>query len=122
MKRKIFESRCKAGHARGRLSRTGALMAALAICIGTAVRLDAAVIDDFEDPIRSATLWQGWPWNGTGTHAFSDGHVTLEVTPPAGQGAFYNFLVSGRTWKIQEGRTLEFRADLLSSNDDGAIA
>lgn len=122
MKETILDTNCKPCRARSRRGRNAALMAAVAICACTAVRLDAEVIDDFEDPTRSATLWQAGPWNGTGTNTFSDGHVTLEVTPPAGQGAFYNFLLSDRTWKIQEGRTLEFRADLLSSNDDGALA
>jgi hypothetical protein len=122
MKTAILGNNSKPGCARGRLGRTAALIAAVAICACMAVRLDAVVIDDFEDPTRSATLWQGWPWNGTGTHTFSDGHVTLEVTPPPNQGAFYNFLLLDRTWKLQEGRTLEFRADLLNSNDDGALA
>ena len=121
MKETILAAKFKPARARGPRGLTAALIAVVAISASTAVRLGAEVIDDFEDPTRSATLWQGWPWNGTGTHTFSDGHVTLEVTPPPGQSAFYTF-ESHRTWKLQEGRTLEFRADLLSSNDDGAVA
>ena len=123
MKETTLDYTSKRGHARGRRGRMAAVIAVVAISASTAVRLGAEVIDDFEDPTRSATLWQGWPGNGTGTHTFSDGHVTLDVTPTIPNDyAFYNFLLSDRTWKIQEGRTLEFRADLLSSNDDGAIA
>lgn len=98
-----------------------ALIAGVAINACTTVRLDAVVFDAFDDPALSATLWQGWTWNGTGAQTFANGHVRLDLTPAPYQPAFNN-LMSHRTWTLQEGRTLEFRVDLLSSNRDGALA
>jgi hypothetical protein len=121
MNRMILDNKGKPACARGRLGRTAALIATVALSACAAVRLDAVVFDDFEDPGRSATLWTNWVWNGTGTQTVASGHVKLEVTPPAGQGAFCN-MASVQTWTLQEGRTLELRVDLLSSSADGALA
>jgi hypothetical protein len=105
---------------RGFRSRAAALVACVAIGASTAARLDAVVVDDFEDPARSATLWTGDVWYGTGGQTLTNGQVRIYITPTGNHG--FSFLKSVGTWTLQEGRTLEFRADLLSSNGDGAVA
>jgi len=99
-----------------------ALVATVAVCACTAVRLDAVVYDDFESATRTATLWSNMVWYGTGGYLVTNGQARVFATPDTpGYGAF-SFLVSRRTWTVQEGRTLEFRIDLLGSSGDGALA
>lgn len=121
MKPKFFSRAHRSCWVRGIRSWTVALVATLAICACTAVRLDAEVYDDFESPARSATTWTNWVFNGTGTATVTNGHVTLDLTPPANEFGFCN-LRSYRSWTLREGRTLEFRVDLLGCNADGAVA
>jgi hypothetical protein len=121
MKPNLDTFACSPFGARAFRCRMAALIASVAISACTTVRLDAVVFDAFDDPALSATLWQSWTWNGTGARTVANGHVRLGLTPLPYQPAFNN-LMSRRTWTLQEGRRLEFRADLLSSNCDGALA
>jgi hypothetical protein len=124
MRRMIFDNKWKPGPASALRGRTTALVAGLALAAaagmyGTSVF--AEVYDDFESPRRSATLWSGTVWYGMGGQTVTNGQVRVYVTPYMPGGAF-SFLESRRTWTLREGRTLEFRTDLLNSSDDGALA
>ncbi len=123
MKRKILESECKSGSARGRLSRTGALMAAVAICACTAVRLDAVVIDDFENGVK-------WAEGGGGTNYFlwglTNGQMVISKqnpipTPKPGVLTTYDNVYwpdSLPGVSLEGGRTLELRMDLNHTSAD----
>ena len=123
MKKKTLDNKCKPAHEHALRGRTAALLIGLAFAASVmqGTSLFAAVYDDFENPALLDTLWTRTVSYGTGTQTVANGHVTLDVTPFQPGGAFC-FLTSRRTWTLQEGRTLEFRADLLNSNDDGALA
>jgi alpha-L-arabinofuranosidase len=124
MKEMIVDDKWKPGHARALRGRSTALAAGLALAAaagmyGTSVF--AEVYDDFESATRSATLWTGGVALGTGGQTVTNGQVRLYVTPDVPGGPAFSTLLSVRTWKFREGRTLEFRVDLRSSNDDGAL-
>jgi hypothetical protein len=123
MKEMILDHKRKPGHARALRGRTAGLAAGLALAAagiyGTSVL--AKVYDDFENPTNSQTLWTGHVWYGTGGQTVTNGRVRLYVTPNVSGGGAFSFLQSVRTWTLREGRTLEFKADLLSSNGDGAL-
>ncbi len=97
------------------------VLAAAVACIAGSPAF-AELYDDFESVTRFNTLWTNWLFNGTGTQTVANGHVKLELTPTVPGGVAFCTMRSVRTWTLQEGRTLEFRTDLLSSNDDGAMA
>jgi hypothetical protein len=126
MNEMILDNRWNPGHARGLRGRTAAWVAGLALVAaagvnGTSVR--AEVYDDFESATRTATLWTSGVILGTGGYAVTNGQVRLYVTPtnPPPNNHAFSSLLSRRTWTLREGRTLEFRVDLRSSNDDGAM-
>jgi hypothetical protein len=123
MKRTLFDNRNKAGQSPGARGRTAAWLVGLALAAAAGMNgtsVFAEVYDDFENPTRSMALWTRTVWYGTGGQTVSNGQVRIYVTP-TGNHAF-SFLQSVRRWTLREGHTLEFRADLLSSNDDGAVA
>ena len=80
----------------------------------------AEVFDDFEDPTRSSQLWTQEVQFGTGGATYAAGKATLVITPSGAHGLCN--LASVRSFTLQPGRVLEFSADLLSSNGDGALA
>lgn len=104
-----------------RQTRTCRLFLLLAAFVTCGPCLLAEVIDDFESAAQTATLWDRWVWNGSGSQTVTNGQVKLEITPPDYQGGFSS-LASVRTWTLREGRTVELRVDLLTSNEDGAAA
>jgi hypothetical protein len=116
MKKMILDNKCKPGPAGGR---TAAWIASVVISACLAVPVNAEVYDDFENAALSALRWTGTVWFGTGTQTVTNGQMKIDVTP-YGNHAF-SFAQSVRTWTLREGRTLEFRADLVSSNGDGAV-
>jgi hypothetical protein len=125
MKRMILDNKFKAGQPLALRGQTAAWLLGLALAAAAGMNgtsVFAGVYDDFENPAQSGTLWSRTVWFGAGGQAVTNGQVRIFVTPDAPGSAAFSFLESVRTWKLQEGRTLEFRADLLSSNDDGAVA
>lgn len=125
MKRMILDNKIKTGQPLALRGQTAAWLLGLALAAAAgmhATSVFAGVYDDFENPTNSGTLWSGSVSFGTGGQAVTNGHVRIFVTPDALHDYAFSSLESVRTWKLQEGRTLEFRADLLSSNDDGAVA
>lgn len=125
MKRMILDNKFKAGQPLALRGQTAAWLLGLALAAAAGMNgtsVFAGVYDDFESSTRSGTLWTRDVSFGTGDQAVTNGQVRIFVTPDALGGYAFSSLESVRTWKLQEGRTLEFRADLLSSNDDGAVA
>jgi hypothetical protein len=96
----------------------GLTLASAALLFSTA--LFAEVLDDFSDPAKSQQIWTGSVWFGTGDQLVTNGQVRISVTPFGDHG--FSSLGSVRTFTLREGRTLEFRADLVSSSGDGAVA
>jgi hypothetical protein len=82
--------------------------------------LFAEVLDDFSDPVKSEQIWTGGVAFGTGDQLVTNGQVRISVTPFGDHG--FSGLNSVRAFTLREGRTLEFRADLVSSSGDGAVA
>ena len=123
MKETILDNKCKPGHARGRRGRTAALIATVAICACTAVRLDAVVIDDFEGPVKFAE-------GGGGTNYFMWGLTNGQLvvsrqnpipTPSSDVGATYDNVywpTSLPGVSLEGGRTLELRMDLNHTSAD----
>jgi hypothetical protein len=87
----------------------------LAVCAGR-----AEILDDFSDPAASATKWNPGCFWGVCGHVVTNGQARVSVTPDGDHG--FAGLTSRRLWTLQEGRTLEFRVDLISSSGDGAVA
>ena len=117
MKRKILENKWKPGHARGRRGRTTALIATVAICACTAVRLDAVVIDDFEGPVK-------FDEGGGGTNEFiwglTNGQLVVYTNAPNPEERYDNVYwpapLTGVS--LEGGRTLELRMDLNHTSAD----
>ena len=101
--------------AAGRLFRLALTAMALQ---GTA--LVAEVLDNFSAPYFSSTNWEEACFFGACEHVVTNGVAKLSVTPSGEHG--FAGLTSFRSWTLQEGRTLEFRVDLISSSGDGAVA
>lgn len=95
------------------------ILAGLALAIALSSTLLAELYDSFDDPGHTAQLWTSEVLSGTGDQEIADGVARLWVNSTADHG--FSTLFSVRRWTLQEGRTLELRADLIRSNGDGAI-
>ena len=110
-----------AGRGTGR--RAAAWLLALALAAAallSTTALFAEILDDFSDPVKSEQIWNGSVWFGTGDQLVTNGQVRISITPFGDHG--FSGLDSVRTFTLREGRTLEFRTDLVSSSGDGAVA
>ncbi|MHC1763144.1 MAG: hypothetical protein AB9869_02400 [Verrucomicrobiia bacterium] len=105
--------------------RTGGIRAALILGMAMSAwsvapgPLIAEVLDDFEDATKFQQVWETGCINGTCGQVLANGQVRLSVTPSGDHG--FSILRTVRRWTPQEGRTLEFRVDLVSSSGDGAM-
>lgn len=99
----------------GELLIAGIALASLSVAT---CAVTAEVLDDFEDPARFRQVWTTDCY-GTCDHVLANGQIRLSVTPSGDHG--FSTLRSARRWLVREGRTLEFRVDLVSSSGDGAM-
>jgi hypothetical protein len=122
MKTRLFTKTCHYRdplRVRGFRGRIAALTTCVAIGACLAVPVDAKVLDDFEDAAKSDAIWVKKCLFGACEQVVANGVATLAVTPDGDNG--FSYLWSRERWTLQNGQTLEFRADLISSNGDGAV-
>jgi len=83
--------------------------------------LFAELLDDFEDPMKSAQAWTAECLFGTCDSLVTGGQLRLAVTP-SGDHGYSIYTYNGRTFRLDPRRTMESRVDLISCNADGATA
>jgi hypothetical protein len=80
----------------------------------------AAILDDFENPTRTESLWAEEVYFGVGGCQITNGQAILFITPDGDDGL--SSLLSTSQFTIKPNHTLEFRADLIRTSGDGALA
>lgn len=78
------------------------------------------ILDTFGGTTVDTAIWTKACFFGPCGHLVANGQVRLSVTPDGDHG--FAGLTSVRQWTVREGRTLEFRVDLISCSGDGALA
>ncbi len=95
----------------------GLVAASLVVFLGSA---QARVVDNFDD--NTKTDWKDFTFvPGLGVPTESGGRFKFSM-PPAGQALFSASTKTSETFTLQDGRTLEFRVDLVSGNGKDAFA
>lgn len=80
----------------------------------------ARILDNFDDNVK--TGWTDFTFiPGFGLPAEAGGQFMFAL-PPAGQSIFSASTKTDKTYTLQEGRTLQFRVDLVSGNGPDAFA
>lgn len=80
----------------------------------------ARVLDNFDD--NTVTAWSKFDFNtGAGQLSEANGQFTIAV-PQVGQLFFAAATKTTETFTIQDGRTIEFRVDLVNANQEDAFA
>ncbi|HOW66775.1 MAG TPA: hypothetical protein P5186_26355 [Candidatus Paceibacterota bacterium] len=95
-----------------------ASIAVVSLALATIIT-KAEVLDDFEDPAQLDKIWTKTCYFGTCAQVVTNGQARISIKPTEDHGI--SGIRSVRKWTLEEGRTLEFRADLMSSNGDGAV-
>lgn len=100
------------------LLRSTLLLGLVISAFAPASRLHGRVIDDFNDNIKT-----GWKDDGFGVGQSTEvnGQLKFEI-PAAGQPLFFASSKTTETFTLQDGRTLEFRVDLISGNSKDSFA
>ncbi|MBI2947716.1 MAG: hypothetical protein HYY23_08710, partial [Verrucomicrobia bacterium] len=81
---------------------------------------DARVLDNFDDSKK--TDWKDFTFQaGFGIPSETGGQFKF-VQPPAGQAIFSASTKTSETYTLQDGRTIEFRVDLVKGNGKDAFA
>ena len=92
------------------------LCAALAVLDST----QAKVLDNFDDNVK--TDWSDFTFvPGVGLPVESNGQFRFEI-PPAGQSIFTAGQKKSETFELKEGRTVEFRADVVQTGGKDSFA
>ena len=92
------------------------LCAALAVLDST----QAKVLDNFDDNVK--TDWSDFTFvPGVGLPVESNGQFRFEI-PPAGQSIFTASQKKSETFELKEGRTVEFRADVVQTGGKDSFA
>jgi hypothetical protein len=100
-----------------RLFRNG-LAALLALFV--ALPVGARVLDNFND--NTKTDWQDFTFvPGFGLPTEAGGQFTFTL-PPAGQSIFTGSVKTSETFTIQDGRTVEFRVDMVTGYEGDSFA
>ena len=98
------------------IGRVAALGAALAVMTAT----HAKVLDNFDDNVK--TDWSDFTFQaGFGLPVESSGQFRFEL-PPAGQAIFTASQKKSETFELKEGRTVEFRADVVQTGGKDSFA
>ncbi len=100
-----------------KLTRFGGLILALASCC---LPVSAHVLDDFNGPAK--TGWTDATFiAGFGLPTQADGHFVFQQ-PPAGQAIFSASQKTTEAFELKEGRTIEFRADIVTAGAKDSFA
>ncbi len=92
----------------------------LALTIGSASSLSARVLDNFDD--NSKTDWTDFTFvPGFGLPTETGGQFRFDL-PPAGQDIFTASQKTSEAFELKEGRTIEFRVDIVESSGEEAFA
>src|SRR5437588_302385 len=78
----------------------------------------AKVVDNFDDNVK--TDWSDFSF-GLGTSTETGGQLKFAI-PAAGQAIFAATTKTTDTYTVQDGRTIEFRVDLVSGNSKDSFA
>jgi hypothetical protein len=98
------------------IGRVAALGAALAVMTAT----QAKVLDNFDDNVK--TDWSDFTFvPGVGLPVESNGQFRFEI-PPAGQSLFTAGQKKSETFELKEGRTVEFKADVIQTGGKDSFA
>lgn len=82
--------------------------------------LNGAVLDDFNATARSG--WKDFTFQpGLGTMIQAGGRLTIDV-PAVGQPLFAATTKTTENYELKDGRTIEFRVDLISGNSKDSFA
>ncbi|MHC1764807.1 MAG: hypothetical protein AB9869_10975 [Verrucomicrobiia bacterium] len=99
--------------------RTSALIAGLLALVSVAgPQALGRTIDDFNDSTK--TDWQDAGF-GVGKSTEVNGQLKFEI-PAAGQPLFFASTKTSETFTLQDGRTIEFRVDMISGNSKDSFA
>jgi hypothetical protein len=96
-------------------ARVAVTLTALSMAIGPA---QATVVDDFNDNVK--TGWSDFSF-GVGSSAEVGGQLKFAI-PAAGQAIFAATTKTTDTYTLADGKTLEFRVDLVSGNSKDSFA
>jgi hypothetical protein len=81
---------------------------------------NATVLDDFNDNVK--TGWTDFNFGpGLGTSSEANGQLTFDL-PAAGQPIFAATTKTTQTYTLADGKTIEFRVDLVSGNSKDSFA
>lgn len=89
---------------------------ALVFLIGSA---KGKVIDDFND--NTKTAWQDFKFNNIGNIVEQNGQFTFQL-PAVGQAIFAASTKTSETYEVANGKSLEFRVDMVSGNGKDSFA
>lgn len=76
------------------------------------------VVDNFDS--NTKTDWEDFSF-GAGQSTVANGRFTFQI-PAAGQAIFFASTKKSETFTLQDGRTIEFRVDLVSGNSKDSFA
>lgn len=96
------------------------LASGLFAALATLVSTEAKVLDNFDDNVKSD--WSDFTFvPGLGLPVESNGQFRFEI-PPAGQSLFTASQKKSETFELKEGRTVEFRADVIQTGGKDSFA
>ncbi|HUS35802.1 MAG TPA: hypothetical protein VM680_10675 [Verrucomicrobiae bacterium] len=95
------------------------VVASMAAVFLAAAPVKATVVDDFNDNVK--TGWSDFTF-GAGSSVESGGQLNFSIPMAIPSSLFFASTKATETYTVEEGKTIELRADLISASNDHAYA